>query len=52
MPFRGGSRCILLVKNHIIRERERERKRERETETETKTQRERQETQFCSLCSL
>ena len=46
MPFRGGSRCILLVKNHIIRERE------RETETETKTQRERQETQFCSLCSL
>ena len=50
MPFRGGSRCILLVKNHIIREREREK--ERETETETKTQRERQETQFCSLCSL
>ena len=52
MPFRGGSRCILLVKNHIIREREREREKERETETETKTQRERQETQFCSLCSL
>ena len=50
MPFRGGSRCILLVKNHIIREREREK--ETETETETKTQRERQETQFCSLCSL
>ena len=52
MPFREGSRCILLVKNHIIREREREREKERETETETKTQRERQETQFCSLCSL
>ena len=46
MPFRGGSRCILLVKNHIIRKRERDRDRDKDTE------RERQETQFCSLCSL
>ena len=42
MPFRGGSRCILLVKNHIIRERERERerKRERDRDRDKDTERE------------
>ena len=45
MAFPGGSRCILLVKNHIMRERkrerERERKREREIEREIERYRER-----------
>ena len=41
MPFRGGSRCILLVKNHIIRERERERERKRERQRQRQRHRER-----------
>ena len=39
MPFRGGSRCILLVKNHIIRERERERDRDRDRDKDTERDR-------------